>query len=317
MNARAIRVHPGLFLIGVIICLQAWPDPASADVIFHEPGDYPFISGAYAVLPEADFGSAPTGSTVETKENQLVAGFARFGVGKLDLDVGLDYQYTRYVYENIEGRDRDLHRLQIPLGFDYSAPAWALTGFVAAGVATSSNIFQDLFDRGSSDDLIVTGRIEASAPRDRRLGWLGGLAYDRAFGEDKAYPVIGLFYQPDERLSLRLAFPDPAIKFSPNDRHVLRFRLFPSGSEWHVVSDRLDEDFDYQVEAIRLQGAWSFRFCRSGWVDLSLGYEFDRHHRFVDDTGRQIDSTVDDQFLLMLGLRWGDGPVPFTHEVSR
>jgi hypothetical protein len=307
----------GLLRAGMICVLLMLPASAMGDLIFDEPGDYPFVSAAYTVLPEADFESAGTGSTVQTKENQLVAGFTRFSLGELDLDVGVDYQYTRYVYENIDGRHRDLHRLQIPLGFTYGAATWNLTGFVAPGVATSSNVMKDLFDQGGSDDLVVTGRIEASAPHGRKLGWLGGLAHDRAFGEDKTYPVVGLLYQPNDRLSLRLAYPDPAIRFLPNDRHSLSLRLFPSGSEWHVVGDQFNYDFDYQVEAIRLQGVWSHRFCRSGWLDLSLGYEFDRRHRFVDDSGKQIDSTVDSQFLLMLGLLWGDGPVPFTHEVSR
>ena len=84
-----------------------------------------------------------------------------------------------------------------------------------------------------------------------------------------------------------------------------------------MVSDELNDDFDYEVEAIRLQGVWSYRFAGSAWLDLSLGYEFDRRHRFVDDTGRTIDSAVDDQWLLSAGLRWGDGPVPYTHEVAR
>ena len=92
--------------------------------------------------------------------------------------------------------------------------------------------------------------------------------------------------------------------------------LFPAGFSWHVVSDTLNDDFDYEMEAIRLQGNWSYRFVDSFAIDLSLGYEFDRRHRFVDDTGRFINASVENQLLAGIGLRWGNGPVTRSNQVT-
>jgi hypothetical protein len=300
--------------------LLAWAlaagTPALADMPIQEPRGHPFVSASYTILPSADLASAETEGEVETKENRLAAGLLQFELGDTGFDLGLDYQYTRYMYENIDGRHRDLHRLQIPLGFNHGEESWNISGFLAPGVATSSNVMKDIFDRGSGDDYIVTGRVEGSFRLNPRLNWLAGVAYDRAFGEPKPYPVLGLLYHPDARLEFRFAVPDPAVEYRPSDRHRLSLRLFPAGFEWHVVSDEANDDFDYEVEAWRLQAVWSYRFAGSFWLDLSAGYEFDRRHAFVDDTGTSIDADVDSQWLISAGLRWGDGPLPYTHEVA-
>lgn len=298
-------------------CIAALATAVAADTGAPESSTYPFLSAAYTVLPSADFDTAGKGSEVKTKETQLALGLLQFGGGGLQYDLGFDYQYTRYAYENIDGRNRDLHRLQFPLGLNYRSATWGLDAFVAPGVATSSNVLKDIFDRASGDDFVVTGRVEATFRHGESTRWIAGAAYDRAFGEAKPYPVLGLRYRPGDNLSLRLAFPDSALDYTISARQTVSLRLFPAGYEWHVVSDELEADFDYRVEAIRLQGVWSYRAFRSAWLDISVGYEFDRHHEFVDDTVTPIDASVDSQALLMLGLRWGDGPVPYTHQIAR
>lgn len=311
-DARRIRR-----LAVLALCIGPLTTVAAAEPDVGDSSPYPFLSAAYTVLPSADLDAAGEGSRLKTKETQLALGLLQFEAGGLRFDLGLDYQYTRYAYENIDGRNRDLHRLQFPVGLNHRAANWGLDAFLAPGVATSSNVLKDLFDRGSSDDFVVTGRVEATFGQGDRSSWIAGAAYDRAFGEAKPYPVVGWLYRPGDNLSLRLAFPDSALEFRISERQSASIRLFPAGYEWHVVSDELDDEFDYRVEAIRLQGVWSYRVYRSVWLDLSLGYEFDRHHEFVDDTGTPIDSSVDNQVLVMMGIRWGDGPVPYTHQITR
>jgi hypothetical protein len=295
--------------------MYAYSAPVVADPDPQDSSAFPFISAAYTVLPASDIESAPAGTTLETKENQLVVGFTVFKLGQLDLDIGFDYQYTRYGYENVDSRNRDLHRLQFPIGFGHNADGWSVAGYLAPGVATSSNVLKNIGE-WSSDDLLVTGQFEVSMPRNEQFSWLWGAAYDRSFGDEKPYPVLGLSWQPRDSLALRLAFPNPAIVYQPRDRHRLALALFPAGFEWHVVTDDFNDEYTHQVEALRLQGVWSYRFARSAWLDLSLGYEFDRRHRFEDAAGQVIDAPIDSQVVLMIGLRWGDGPIPLSHAIA-
>lgn len=299
------------------LCLGIGLPGAAAPADPADSSRYPFISAAYAILPSAGLEATGGRASLKTKETQLALGLLQFDAGGLVFDLGLDYQYTRYAYEGVDGRNRDLHRLQFPVGLSHRWGTFGLDAFIAPGVATSSNVLKDVFDRGAGEDFVVTGRVEATFSRSDLFGWIAGVAYDRSFGEAKAYPVVGLLYEPGSRARLRLAFPDPALEFRAAERHSLSLRLFPAGFEWHVVSDELGRDFDYRVEGIRLQGVWSYRALRSAWLDVSLGYEFDRRHEFVDDTGTPIASAVDDEVLLMLGLRWGGGPVPYTHQIAR
>ena len=275
----------------------------------------PHLAAGFVALPASDFQAPESDSEVDASEYRAVADSPYFSVGNLGLAVGLDYQYTRFEYDGIEGRNRDLHRLQFPIFFNTELDHWELKGFAAPGLSTSSNVMKDLLDEASGDDLIFTGRVEGL--RNKRGGnpWLVGLAWDRAFGDDKLYPVLGAIWKPAEDVDLRLAFPDPELIFQPSNRQVWSLRLFPAGHRWHVESEELDDDFDYELEAWRLAGVWSVRLWKDIWIDLGLGYEFARHHEFIDDTGRLIDADVDDQWLLGLGLRAGDGSLPWTNQI--
>jgi len=292
-------------------CLLAGAPSLAAD------RGYPFTAASFTGVPESGFEFPELGSEVQSREYRLVLGLFEFDLGEVGLDLGADYQYTRYEYVGIEGRNRDLHRLQVPIGFDYRNRRWQLGGFVAPGVSTSSNIMKDLFDAGSGDDIIVTARLEGTTQAGEHLHWLAGLAYDRAFGQPAPYPVFGALYGPNETLTFRLAFPDPAIRYAPSQRQRLTVRLFPAGHAWHVFSEELNDDFDYEVEAWRARATWSLGFKNMIWLDLSAGYAFNRRHEFVDDRGRAIAVNTEDQFFASIGLRLGDAPIPYSNEVPR
>lgn len=277
--------------------------------------NYPFLAASYTAVPESNFEFPEHGSDVQEKEYRLVLGLLDFDAREFGIDIGTDYQYTRYEYTAIDGRNRDLHRLQVPLGFHYRSETWQLDGFLAPGVSTSSNIMKDLLDDASSDDIIVTARVEARVPTREQFGWLAGVAYDRAFGAAAPYPVLGVLYEPVDELQFRLAFPDPELRYSPSVRQHWSARLFPAGHEWHVFSEELGDDFDYEVEAWRARATWSWGFGQFIWIDLSAGYEFNRRHEFVDDRGRPINADVDDQFFAGFGLRVGDAPVPYSNAI--
>ena len=275
----------------------------------------PHLAAGYVGLPGGDFQAPEAGSEVDGSEYRAVIDSRYFSLAELNLAVGLDYQYTRFEYDGIQGRNRDLHRLQIPVFFNTAAGAWDLRGFVAPGVSTSSNVMKDLLDEATGDDLILSGRLEGLGRRGEESSWLLGIAWDRAFGDDALYPVVGAVWEPGDKLHLRAAFPDPEVIFQKSPRQVWSVRLFPAGHRWHVESDELDDDFDYELEAWRLAGVWSIRLWKAIWFDLRLGYEFARHHEFIDDTGRAIDADVDDQWLLGVGFRAGDGSLPWTNQI--
>jgi hypothetical protein len=309
MQCRLLTAISLTVLATVLVGCASGGQPASSSI---EDGRPPFLALSITGQPAADFASSPSPATVRTKENQVFAGFHRFEAGRGTLDIGLDYQYTRYVYDGIDGRNRDLHRFQFPLRYQGEFGGWTIDGNIAPGISTSSNVLKEFFDQISGDDLFTTARLEGR--RDRRSGnWVLGLAYDRTFGRPLVYPIAGIELSPGDALDLRLAFPDPGFRYRWSDSQSLSGRLFPAGHQWHVMTDDFSAEFDYRVEGIRAQLGWSIRLWRQVTLDISGGYEFGRKHYLTDDLGVRIESDVEDQWLFLFGLRAGPAPLPYTH----
>ncbi len=268
------------------------------------------MGASFTRIPSSEFSAGE--AEVEHEEQQLLAGVYRAEISNVCVDIGLDYQYTRYEYRNLSSRNRDLHRLAFPIQFHHVRNGLRFEGHVSAAVSTSSNVFKDLIDRGGSDDIQIAGRFQARKTLgDRNL--IGGIAYDHSFGTPKLYPVVGLEVQAADPLRIRLAYPDPGARYELSDRQLLTARLFPSGSVWHVVTDDFADEFDYRVEALRGQLTWSLRLKSRFNLDLSAGYEFHRRHFFTDDLGTRIRAIVQNEWLFGVGLRFGASPLLFTH----
>ncbi|MGI9344563.1 MAG: DUF6268 family outer membrane beta-barrel protein [Gammaproteobacteria bacterium] len=270
----------------------------------------------YALIGDAAFSDTST-AALEGKETRFAAGFACFGAANRRFDVGLDYQYTRYLYDGIDSRNRDLHRAQFPLGLRAVSGAWRVDAYLAPGFAISSNVLKKFFERISSDDVFATAGVEAIYGARPEIGLIVGGKWDRAFGRQRIYPVIGIDYRPGPRVHARVALPDSSLSFAVTDRQALTLRLYPAGFEWHVLDDDLVTEFDYRVEAWRADASWSIEVLADLWADLSVGYEFSRRHEFDDRSGIRIEQDVDDAVVIAVGLRWREGPIAQTHRIPR
>lgn len=271
----------------------------------------PYAALATTQLESVSLDALP-GASLSTEEWNFGAGFKRYELDDGRIDLGLDYQYTRYVYQGIPSRNRDLHRLQFPVGFYFDREAYAWRGYVAPSISTSSNVLGDFFNRGSSDDLFVAARIEY-AGSGQAASWFGGVAYDRSFGRQRLYPVAGVDITAGDRLSARIAFPDSHLRYAIGDKQAFTARLFPAGHRWHVATDDFSSEFDYSVEAVRARLSWSIEFWRGLTLDVSAGYEVGRRHEFTDDLGNRIESDIDDQWLFGIGVRTQGAGLPYTN----
>lgn len=269
----------------------------------------PSTALGYAVQPAGDM-LLPPGAEVATRESTLSACFLSVDGSRSALDLGMDYAYVRHEYDGVAGRDRDLHRLQLPLTARRQGEGWRVDALLAPGVATSSNVFRELGSRATGEDFLLTGRIELRLRRGPRSAWLLGAAHDRSLGESRTLPVVGLEYRPSAALGLRLAWPDPSLQVAVSERQSVVLDVFPAGQRWHVVSDELGETFDYRLEGWRARATWSYRLTDGLAVDVGVAREFGREHGFVDDTAEPIDAGVDAGYVFTLGIRLGGMPLP-------
>jgi hypothetical protein len=257
---------------------------------------------ARATHATADFGNA----RLSGSEHRLAVRGASVPAGEAGFGWALDYAYQRYEYSGLPSRNRDLHRLELPL-------SWQGEGVLAwhaefkPVVATSSNVFQEIWSRGSPDDFMWHGRIVADrAPVGRGWGWRLGAARDDAFGEERVYPTAALLRQ-HEGVRIELGWPVSRAMRAVGRGIEAGGEVAPAGARWHVVSDERDgASFGYEVRAWRASGILRWRATGGLVLTTRLGLEFDRRHRLEDDTGSVVNRAVDEAawFELSAGYRW-------------
>ena len=143
--------------------------------------------------------------------------------------------------------------------------------------------------------------------------WLLGAAYDRIFGKNQLYPIIGLNWRPRESLAFRFAYPESRVRYDSGRRQSVELRLFPSGHKWHVRTDDFRDEFDYEARSWRTQLTWSLRLTEQLMLDLGGGYDFDRKHSFEDDSGGLVSGKVSNEWFLNVGFRAGRGRAAYGH----
>lgn len=252
----------------------------------------------HAQVAEADFGDA----RLRARADGLRAGTPEFALWQGRTTVALDYAYTHYDYIGLPTRDRDLHRLALPLQWTGDGDRHRLRLTVAPTVATSSNVFKDLPSRGTGDDVSLYGAMTVERPATAGWGWRAGAGYDDRFGDPQAFPIAQLLYAGRD-IELALGWPRSEATWRPQRPWRLRAEVAPTGQRWHVVSDERDGADFFQVSQAWLAALGLEWEPHAHWrLRLSAGYAFDRRHDLVDDTGARIDQDVDDAMTWALRL---------------
>jgi len=266
------------------------------------PGVLPQIEFTRSSLATADFGDARLGGT----ENRLSIRGPSMPVRESEFRWALDYAYQRYEYQGLPSRNRDLHRLEVPLSWHGEA-AYSWTAELRPVIASSSNVLKEIWSRGSADDFMWHGRVILErAPRGAGWGWRLGVARDDAFGREQVYPMFALLRQHDG-MRMEMGWPVTRAMLEVGRGIEVGGEVAPAGARWHVVSDERDgASFDYEVRAWR--AGTILRWQSAGGLVLTTraGLEFDRRHRLEDDLGATVNRAVGEAgfFELAVGYRW-------------
>ena len=243
--------------------------------------------GGGAAAHHLDVREAALGDArIRERETGLGLWSPEFAFDRFAFRVAANYAYTRYEYEGLMTRDRDLHHLHLPMQWRDYDDRWLVV--LTPVIATSSNVFKDLFKRGSRDDLDLYGRWQYQRWTGSAHGWRVALVRDAAFGAPRLYPAAALLWRGD-RVEAELGLPTTRVAWKARDDLALGVAIFPTGGQWHVISDeRGGAKFDYRARAWRgaVTAGWSpWRRLR---LSAQAGIEFERHYDFEDDTGAPI-----------------------------
>lgn len=248
----------------------------------------------------ADFGD---GRRLNERQQGLQWQLPGMDVAALRVSAGMRYAYTRFEYENTPSRDRDLHMLQVPLSVSFGSDQTLWKMQVAPGIATSSNVSRDLFNRATSEDFFVAGELAFANELPTGLVVLG-IAHDRRFGRPLTYPKLA-WRGESEQFEWQLGLPDAWVDFRPWQSTLLTLGAGPVGMQWHTVRDDFQSDFEYRTRRwdVRLEVRQSI--TQSISLSLHAGRAFDRRHRFEADTPVILDLSANNAWFAGVSLSVG------------
>lgn len=271
-----------------------------------EASEGPWVALQFSRVDDAGFRIAADGR-IDAVEHRLSGALPLSDTNERHTTLGLDYVYTRYEYAGLAGRNRDLHRLALPLTTDWARGDWRFSVTAAPGISASSNVFKDPAGRWTRDEVTLAAGATVRYAASGDWSWRAGLARDQRFGGPRVYPLAALLYSRPT-VELELGWPETRATWRPTGRTRIVARLCAAGHRWRVVSDESGETFDYRVRAGRATLGWSFALLRSLALEVGGGYEFARHHRLTDDGGRRFAADADGAWLFTAGLRAGGHP---------
>ena len=247
----------------------------------------------------ADFGDA----TIRERQSGLRGWSREYAFDRVAFRFAATYAYTRYEFDGLDSRDRDLHSVHVPLQWRTHDGRWFVV--LTPVIATSSNVFKDLVNRGTSDDYDLYARAEYRAPAGNgAIGWRAAVVRDAAFGRPQPYPELALLWN-DGRFEADVGLPRARLDWKARDDLALGVAVAPAGAQWHVVSDeRGGAEFDFRARAWRggLHAAWRpWRFLR---INGQIGIEFARNYAFEDDAGAVVGRDAASAPYWRIDLAW-------------
>lgn len=149
---------------------------------------------------------------------------------------------------------------------------------VAPALSGSSNVTKDTDEYdGEAWQFNIAAVWEW--PANEKLAYRAGLCADHRFGRYRAYPVLGLAYNPHPDWLLEAGFPDTKLTYRPGAVLGAALAIYPNGNEWYVKDQTLTyaSMFEYR--------AWAFDFSlhwrASESIELTFigGADFDSEYR--------------------------------------
>lgn len=262
-----------------------------------------YFSIKHSRISWSDLPDISTSARTRVKQTGFDSVFAIAGKGTSNWSFGTNYAYTRYLYDGINSRNRDLHSITFPVTYTNEADQYSWSFHISPGIATSSNAFKDPLNRLEAEDFVTTGGFSTELAVGKNWNVLLGARYDYRFGESKPYFIAGVMLSASENLTLRLAYPDSLFSVKLNDDIQLFTLLYPAGNQWHVHTDDFMQEFTYNAEGWRVETGLRWKVRRPLAVLFSAGYEFERHIGFDDESGVRLSSKIDNNIFYSVELK--------------
>jgi len=147
----------------------------------------------------------------------------------------------------------------------------------------------------------IPSRIFAIVQPNEKLTWIAGVAVYPDF-QTPAFPILGLIYKPNDKLTFNLVPDSPNISYAVNDKLTAFVEGGLSNGEYEVdINNIKNTKLEYREVHCGLGMKYQFnKYIKSS---VSVGGMFNRMLRYKDSYGKvAIDSGLYTEFKLSIGL---------------
>jgi len=207
--------------------------------------------------------------------------------------IGTEFHWTRFNFQEVPYDTVDLYTIHVPLLAIYEGPSWLFMGSAGPGVYSDLRHLTD-------DDVRFSGYLLANYKWSETMKLSLGAAYDRVFGEDQLYPLVGCVWDIDDEWQINLVLPYPSVIYAPNTKWNFFTDLRPAGSLWSVNGE--NDESDFKLEGYRLGLGAEYTICKHVWLHVAAGLAFDRKYEYRERGYKYLDASGDDTYFSRIGI---------------
>ena len=216
---------------------------------------------------------------------------------KLPIEISLENKHIGI--ENSSPLELPAHLTELVTDIETTLPAFALKNtYIRFGVSPS--FYSDGWDFPASSFRIPSRVYVAYLPNSKLILVAGVAVVPEA--ESSVFPILGVIFKPNDRLSFNLIPDNPNISYVLNEKVTVFGAFGGSFGEYEVEKEDLKNAM-LQYRELRAGGGVTYRLNKFIEGSLSVGGVFNRYLKYRDSLGKvNIKNGVYTQFGLKIEL---------------
>lgn len=259
--------------------------------VIKAPKDINFMSDTYfRYMPNREVEAMPGKVGIMKAESQQI--YERKVVGKLPVQFSLDTEYISI--KNTSPVELPAHLTGMSIDIQTTFPFFAFENFYLR-LGISPSYYTENWDFDSSAFRIPSRELLIYQPDDQWT-FIAGVAVCPDY-QTKVWPVAGLIYKPNDKLTFNLVPETPTISYKLTDKLTLFGELgLILGQEYEVTKEDLNNVI-LQYKESRLGTGFRYEFNKYIRSSVTVGGVFNRRLRYRDGLGKvNIDDSVYSEF---------------------
>jgi len=246
-----------------------------------------------------EFAEGDKSPTVTLQQFSAIAGAPLILKEEYMVVSGINIEVNDFKFNDIENVDLTTYSISVPF-----VTAYKINDDFILMANISLGVYSD-FKKITLDDFKFSwfGICQYNVGDSVEL--YGGVAYNRSFGKDILYPLVGLNWKINDSWYLGLVLPRPFIAYKASESLLLYAGLGPAGGEWNVenpLDSEDEENYNFFFSGYRVGCGVEYDINKHITMYLNVGSTMLRDYEIENDDRTLLDTEVDNTFIGTVGF---------------